>query len=155
MDECEERMISAIFGHINMVATGVLEVLGDIEMLPTILRPALKKQFPLLLKIHNAEEPKSIEEVIEFINSHSEGCRLKLVDMPVEEDYDVVAIVEDEILLDRCLKRARENFGAKTSISECMLILLSWSSLSDEYDLLFRTYEKDGFIRVRGLIVRS
>ena len=144
-DDCERRLSSAIFAHMNMIATGILDALGDESMLNAIFRPGLKHQFDLFTKVHGGKGSNNLEEAVELINKYGHDCKLHKVEPKEDapELMEIVAVYEDEHLVEDDRKRAVTNFGARTALSECAFLLLSWGILNDDYDVIMRLYEGD------------
>ncbi|GEM_PF-5219932 len=157
-EECERRIASAIFGHVNMLVSGLLDAFGDPSLIGITLKYGLKRQFPLLTKLHNLKYPETLEEAVEVINKFGHYCKLKRVE-PKEDapEHVKIAAVFEDVQEDKTfVERAAENFGAKTNISECVFLLLSRIVNSDKYDYVLRTFEgEDGFIHARVYVIEK
>ena len=155
-EDCDRRLASAIFAHVNMFVSGLIDVLGDPALIGAIFKLGLKKQFPLLVRLIKREFPKTLDEAVEIINEFGHYCRLNRVE-PKEDapkHVNIVAVFEDDQLDESFVIRAKENFGAHTNFSECVFLLMSYIVNTDNLDYVLRTYEDDkGFIRARLYVV--
>jgi len=118
-EECNDRIVQAVYAHVNMIASGILEALGE-DTLSAVLNIVLRNQRPNVVKAEGLERPKEIDRAIEIVNKAVDNSRI----FKVYEDEETVHI-EDEMFDKEAIRRARENFGAFTNFTEAILLFYS------------------------------